>query len=162
MKRNNAVPKNHFQKTSKVIKTRFNQPTKAIKRREVREEKMAKLAVTPLTKLRPVVRCPTIRYNRKVRLGRGFTLEECNSAGIHYLEARTLGISVDLRRKNQNEEAFNRNVERIKEYLSNVTVYKNKTEAIASGAYQHHGVIMPVFNEKKVKLISTGEVQNEQ
>lgn len=26
--------------------------------------------------LRPIVRCPSLKYNRRVRAGRGFTLEE--------------------------------------------------------------------------------------
>jgi len=30
----------------------------------------------PLNSLRPVVRCTTIKYNQKVRAGRGFTLDE--------------------------------------------------------------------------------------
>ncbi|KAJ1073641.1 hypothetical protein K5549_021767, partial [Capra hircus] len=51
--------------------------------------------------LRPVVRCPTVRYHTKVRAGRGFSLEELRVAGIHKKVARTIGISVDPRRRNK-------------------------------------------------------------
>ena len=51
-------------------------------RRLARAAKAAAVAPRPVDKLRPVVRCPTIRYNRKVRVGRGFTLEELSAAGI--------------------------------------------------------------------------------
>lgn len=38
--------------------------------------KVAKFAPRPVDKLRPIVRCPTIKYNRRVRAGRGFSLAE--------------------------------------------------------------------------------------
>lgn len=41
-----------------------------------RQSKAAAIAPRPVDRLRPIVRCPTIKYNRKVRAGRGFTLTE--------------------------------------------------------------------------------------
>ncbi|KAJ1365700.1 hypothetical protein KIN20_026114, partial [Parelaphostrongylus tenuis] len=38
----------------------------------------------------PLSVCPTQRYNRKVRLGRGFTLDELKAVGIGKREARTI------------------------------------------------------------------------
>ena len=35
-----------------------------------------RLPPAPIGKLRPVVSCPTYKYNLKQRAGRGFTLEE--------------------------------------------------------------------------------------
>ena len=46
------------------------------RRRQARLSKAAAVAPRPVDKLRPVVRCPTIKYNRRVRAGRGFTLLE--------------------------------------------------------------------------------------
>lgn len=80
--------------------------------------------------MRPIVRAPTIRYNRKVRAGRGFTLAEIKAAGLTAAYARTVGIAVDHRRQNRSEEGFELNVNRLKEYLAKLIVFpKNKTTA---------------------------------
>lgn len=68
--------------------------------------------------LRPTVRAPTVKYNRKVRAGRGFTREELKAAGIVYAQALTIGIAVDPRRQNKSVEAFELNVNKLKEYKS--------------------------------------------
>lgn len=153
MKRNNATPSNHFKKTAIRIKTWFNQPARHARRSEARKEKAIKCAPMPTEKLRPIVRCPTIRHNKKVRLGRGFTAEECAAAGVDYKYARTVGVAVDLRRKNMNAESFNSNVDRLKEYLGKITIYKNFKEAKEKGAKQHIGTIMPIV--RGVPVVST-------
>ncbi len=77
MKHNNVIPNAHFHKEwQSYVRTWFNQPAKKIKRRNARLSKATKVAPRPLNKLRPAVRCPTIKYNRRVRIGRGFTLDE--------------------------------------------------------------------------------------
>ena len=38
--------------------------------------KAAAVAPRPVDLLRPVVRCPTIKHNRRLRAGKGFTLAE--------------------------------------------------------------------------------------
>ena len=77
-KRNNMVPNGHFHKDwQRWVKTWFNQPARKIRRRNARVEKARKIAPRPVGgRLRPIVRCPTFKYNTKNRLGRGFTLEE--------------------------------------------------------------------------------------
>jgi len=55
----------------------------------------------PSEALRPVVRGQTIKYNRKVKLGRGFSLTELKEAGLGSAFARSVGIKVDHRRKNK-------------------------------------------------------------
>lgn len=150
MKRNNAIPKNHFKKTALMYKTWFDQPAKAKKRRQTRVEKAKRCAPVPAEKLRPVVRCPTIRHNKRVRLGRGFTPEELKAADVDYNYARTVGIAVDLRRVNQNEETFTMNVARVREYMRKIVIYGSKQEAIDAGAVQHIGAIMPVYNSAPV------------
>ena len=55
---------------------------------------------------RSVVHCPSQRYNSKVRLGRGFTLQELKAAGVGKREAKTIGIAVDFRRTNKSVEGL--------------------------------------------------------
>uniref|UniRef100_A0A914W2B9 Large ribosomal subunit protein eL13 n=1 Tax=Plectus sambesii TaxID=2011161 RepID=A0A914W2B9_9BILA len=77
-KRNNMIPNGHFHKDwQRRVRTWFNQPARKYRRRQARIEKAAAIAPRPISGLlRPSVRCPTGRYNRKLRVGRGFTLEE--------------------------------------------------------------------------------------
>src|SRR5262245_53825934 len=68
---------NHFRKDwQRRVRTWFDQPGRKLRRRTARKTKATTLGVRPLTLLRPAVRGQTIRYNRKVREGRGFTLAE--------------------------------------------------------------------------------------
>lgn len=157
MKHNNALPNNHFKKTAIRFKTWFDQPAKKEKRAQLRKEKAERMYPMPVEKLRPLVRCSTIRYNIKQKLGRGFTPEECRAAGLDYNYARTIGISVDMRRKNMNKETFDENVERIKVYTSRLTFYKDKKEAKRSGVAQHTDKIMPL--KKTLPVVQTIKVE---
>lgn len=150
MKNNHPIPNNHFKKTAKRYRTTFHLPARALKRKETREKNASKLYPAPLKTLKPIVRCPTLRHNRKERLGRGFTPEECQAAGISYLEAPLKRISVDLRRRNQNRETFDQNVLRLKTYLSKVVVFGSKKEARDSKMKQHTKIIMPIVRKKPV------------
>mmetsp|Transcript_10549 Transcript_10549/g.19258 ORF Transcript_10549/g.19258 Transcript_10549/m.19258 type:complete len:218 (-) Transcript_10549:109-762(-) len=124
VKHNNVIPNGHFRKDwQRYIKTWFNQPAKKVARRKAREAKATKLAPRPIGKLRPVVRGQTVKYNLRVRAGRGFTLDELKAAGINKKEALGLGICVDHRRKNRSEEGFKVNVDRLKLYKSKLVVY---------------------------------------
>ncbi|KAF5182248.1 Serine hydroxymethyltransferase [Thalictrum thalictroides] len=68
------------------------------------------------TVLRPVVHGQTLKYNMKVRAGRGFSLEELKAAGIPKKLAPTIGVAVDHRRKNRSLEGLQANVQRLKTY----------------------------------------------
>ena len=82
-KRNQMVPNAHFHKDwDSYVKTWFNQPARKERRRKARSLKAAKVAPRPVKTLRPIVRCPTFKYNIKDRAGRGFTLEELKGAGL--------------------------------------------------------------------------------
>merc|ERR1711962_17613 len=85
--------------------------------------KAAKVASRPLGKLRPVVACPTYKYNLKQRTGRGFTLEEIKAAGLSKKYARTVGIAVDHRRRNKSVESLQLNTQRLKEYQSKMILF---------------------------------------
>ncbi|KAH7040828.1 ribosomal protein L13e [Microdochium trichocladiopsis] len=127
IKHNNQIQKNHFRKDwQRRVRCHFDQPTKKIHRREVRKAKAAALAPRPVDKLRPIVRCPTIKYNRRVRAGRGFSLAELKAAGIPKLVAPTIGIAVDPRRANLSEESLAANVERLKAYKARLIVFPRK------------------------------------
>ena len=77
VKHNNLLPNQHFRKDWKShVRTWFDQPGKKKSRRVARVKRALKVAPRPLDTLKPSVRCPTLKYNTKLRLGRGFTLEE--------------------------------------------------------------------------------------
>lgn len=122
------LPNVHLNKDwQEKVKTYFNQPAKKLKRRRLRREKLKKLAPNPNHKLRPVIRGQTRRYNNKLLLGRGFTLAELKLAGIKGVNyARSVGISIDKRRKDTCNETQKLNVERIKEYLSRMILYPRR------------------------------------
>merc|ERR1711924_504475 len=93
-----------------------------------RKAKAAKIAPRPVAGLlRPVVHPPTQRYNMKLMLGRGFTLAELREAKISPKLARTIGISVDHRRRNRCTESLQENVNRLKLYKSKLLVFPRKS-----------------------------------
>ena len=128
MKHNNVLPNSHYHKHwQNYVRTWFDQPGRKKRRRVSRQKRALAIAPRPVAgDLRPVVRCPTFKYNTKVRMGRGFTLEELKAAGISAKKARTVGISVDHRRKNKSTESLQANVQRLKEYQSKLIVFPRK------------------------------------
>jgi len=124
---NNVLHSNHFRKDwQRHVRTWFDQPGRKLRRRTARKAKATTLGVRPLTLLRPAVRAQTVRYNRKVREGRGFTFAELKEAGIGRKEARGIGIVVDHRRRNLSEEGKLVNVERLKAYKGRLIVFPRK------------------------------------
>ena len=77
-KRNNMIPNGHFHKWwQRYVKTWFNQPARKQRRRLARVQKAALVAPRPVNgAVRPIVHCPTQRYNTKLRAGRGFSHDE--------------------------------------------------------------------------------------
>ncbi|RMJ15343.1 hypothetical protein BHE90_002363 [Fusarium euwallaceae] len=134
IKHNQTLLKNHFRKDwQRRVRTHFDQPGKKSRRRTARQAKAAALAPRPVDKLRPVVRCPTIKYNRRVRAGRGFTLAELKEAGIPKAFAPTIGISVDSRRQNLSEESLAANVARLKAYQERLILLPRRSNAPKKG-----------------------------
>ncbi|KAJ9194359.1 hypothetical protein DTO166G4_1575 [Paecilomyces variotii] len=128
IKHNNAIPHNHFHKDwQRRVRVHFDQPGRKHRRRQARLAKAAAVAPRPVDKLRPVVRCPTIKYNRRVRAGRGFTLAELKEAGIPRKLAPTIGISVDGRRTNYSKESLAANVARLQEYKARLILFPRKS-----------------------------------
>ncbi|KAF8922656.1 ribosomal protein L13e [Mucidula mucida] len=124
---NNVLHANHFRKDwQRRVRTWFDQPGRKLRRRTARKTKAAALGVRPLNLLRPAVRGQTVRYNRKLREGRGFTFGELKEAGIGKKEARSVGIVVDHRRRNLSEEGKKLNVDRLKAYKAKLVVFPRK------------------------------------
>lgn len=130
--KNLPLLKNHFRKHwQERVKVHFDQAGKKASRRQSRLAKAAKVAPKPVDALRPIVRCPTIKYNRRVRAGRGFTLAEVKAAGLSAKYARTIGIAVDHRRQNKSQETFDANVARLNEYQSKLVILSKKDGELA-------------------------------
>jgi len=131
---NNVLHDNHFRKDWQLrVRTWFDQPGRKLRRRQARKTKAAALGVRPLEHLRPAVRGQTVRYNRKVREGRGFTLAELKEAGISRKAARGVGIVVDHRRRNLSEEGKAVNVERLKAYKARLIVFPRNAKKPKKG-----------------------------
>ena len=128
VRHNNMLPNVHLGKDwQEKVKTWFNQPGRKHRRQVKRAAKAAKIAPNPTHTLKPIVRGQTYKYNNKIRLGRGFTKEELKKAGILSLNyARSIGIAIDLRRKDTSNEAQTANVNRLKEYLAKMILYPRK------------------------------------
>jgi len=127
MKHNNVIPNAHFHKEwQKFVKTWFDQPSRKERRREVRKHRSIRLAPRPTQLLRPIVRNPTQRYNNKIRGGRGFSLSELKAIGLNRRAALGIGVSIDHRRRNRNEEGFNLNVNRLKSFKSKLILFPRK------------------------------------
>ncbi|KAF2111823.1 ribosomal protein L13e [Lophiotrema nucula] len=134
IKHNNQIQKNHFHKDwARRVRVHFDQPGRKSRRRQARISKAAQLAPAPVDKLRPVVRCPTIKYNRRVRAGRGFSLAELKEAGIPRKLAPTIGISVDPRRQNLSEESLKANVERLQEFRKRLILFPRRNGKVKQG-----------------------------
>jgi len=92
------------------------------------KKKAAQIYPRPVTGLlRPIVRCPTAKYNSKLRYGRGFTLQELRAAKIDPQRARGIGIAIDYRRKNTTDESLQANVQRLQLYQSKLVVFPKKS-----------------------------------
>merc|ERR1711924_280079 len=103
-------------------------------RRTARATKAAAVAPRPVAGcVRPLVHGATVKYNAKVRIGRGFSLAEIKDAGIGKLEAKSLGIAVDHRRRNRSVEGKQANLQRLKEYKANLVVFPRNGKKLKQG-----------------------------
>ncbi|KAL0400488.1 UNVERIFIED_CONTAM: 60S ribosomal protein L13-1 [Sesamum latifolium] len=176
VKHNNVVPNGHFRKHwQNYVRTWFNQPARKTRRRIVlicylndgltlvgcspsRQKKAVKIFPRPTAgPLRPIVHGQTLKYNMKVRAGRGFSLEELKAAGIPKKLAPTIGISVDHRRRNRSLEGLQTNVQRLKTYKAKLVVFPRRVRKFKAGdstaeelatATQVSGPYLPIVREK--------------
>lgn len=172
VKGNHMISNGHFHKYwQRHIRTWFNQPARKYRRRQNRIKKAKSVFPRPAKgPIRPIVHCPSQRYNTKIRPGRGFTLAELKGAGLTKNFAQTIGISVDPRRQNKSVESRQANVQRLKEYRSKLIlfpVHRNKkvrkgeaTPEECKMAKQLKRTVMPIRNARpKVTLEPITEAQ---
>lgn len=97
VKHRNTTDSGHFRKSwQKKVKTSFDAPFKKIKRRIQRKNNQKK---SPITYLRPIVRCPTKIHNIKVKFGRGFSYNDLRRSFIGTPKLSSSGIVLDKRRR---------------------------------------------------------------
>jgi large subunit ribosomal protein L13e len=75
----------------------------------------------------------TQRYSSKVRYGKGFSLQELAKAKISPAFARSVGISVDQRRHDPNEETLQLNVQRLESYKSKLILFPRRADKPKKG-----------------------------
>ncbi|KAH9608714.1 hypothetical protein KSS87_019192 [Heliosperma pusillum] len=159
VRHNNVIPNAHFKKHwQNYVKTWFNQPARKTRRRLARQKKAVKIFPRPTAgPLRPVVHGQTLKYNMKLRAGRGFSLEELAAAGIPKKQAPTIGIAVDHRRRNRSVEGLQANVLRLKTFKAKLVVFPRNAKKVKAGdstpeelanATQVHGDILPIRREQ--------------
>ncbi|MEJ1282817.1 hypothetical protein NN561_013779 [Cricetulus griseus] len=138
-----------------------------IRRRKAQQAKVCHIDPRPVSgPIRPIVRCPTVRYHTNVRAGRSFSLEELRGAVSHKKVAVTICISVDPRRRNKSTESLQANVQRLKEYCSKFILAPRKPSAPKKGdssaeelklATQLTGPVMRirnVYKKEKARVIT--------
>ena len=124
VKHNNVIPNVHLRKHwQRNVRVWLNQAGRKSRRLQARRARATAIAPRPLDRLRPTVRCQTIRYSHRPRLGKGFTLAEIKAAGLGVEFAKSVGIAVDHRRKNRSQEGFESNKARLTNYLSKLVLY---------------------------------------
>ena len=135
VKHNNVLPNVHLRKHwQRNVRVWLNQAGRKSRRLQARRARAASITPRPLDRLRPAVRCQTIRYNHRPRLGKGFTLAEIKAAGLSAQFARSVGIAVDHRRKNRSQEGFESNKARLTNYLSKLVLYPRHEKNLVSKA----------------------------
>ncbi|PLN81212.1 60S ribosomal protein L13 [Aspergillus taichungensis] len=155
IKHNNQILNQHFRKDwQRRVRVHFEQPSRKLRRREARRSKAAAVAPRPVDKLRPVVHCPTVKYNRRVRAGRGFTLAELKEAGIPKKLARTVGIAVDHRRVNYSKESLVANVARLQDYKARLILFPRK-----SGQFKKLDSSVEEVNAAKAAFAAEGKTE---
>lgn len=174
VKHNNVIVNVHLRKHWERIgvKTHFNQAAQKSKRHQIRKAKAARVFPRPANTLRPIVSQTTRKYAGKVRLGRGFTLQELKAAGVTARNAKTIGISVDHRRTTTSQEQLDMNVNRLKAYTSKLVLFprrENKpkkgfladstADKLKAAHTQPAGVTMPI--QKKESAVEYAKITAE-
>jgi len=159
---NRVLPNAHFRKRktwARLAKTWFNQPARKVRRRSNRVAKAQQVAPRPVAgSVRPVVSCPTFRYNSRQRIGRGFTQDEIVAAGLSINQAKQLGVAIDKRRRNKSQENLQRNVQRLKEYRSKLVVLPRSG---ATDVEQVRGTaVMPVDPNPASKVVESAVISD--
>merc|ERR1712159_968507 len=136
MKHNNQIHScRKFRKYwQRYDKSWHDQPARKKSRRTARDKKAIAVAPRPIAGcVRPLVHPPTVKYNSKLRIGRGFSLAEIKAAGLGKLEAQSLGIAVDPRRRNRSVNGKQTNEQRLREYKAKLVVFPRNGKKTKQG-----------------------------
>ena len=111
----------------------------------------------------------TKRYNMKVKLGKGFSLDELKEAGISAKLAPTIGIAVDNRRRNISLEGLQANVNRLKMYKSKLVLFPRNlkkpkagdasTEELQTATQLGGTTVMPPKKAPTLKMVALDSEQ---
>jgi large subunit ribosomal protein L13e len=158
--KHNRIPNDHLRKYwYHRVKTYFDDPARKLRRQKARAARAKKIAPRPIEgPLRPLVHCPTIRYNRRIRLGRGFTKDELIAAGIDAARARFLGIAVDKFRKHTKDmEIKQSNIARLTQFKA-AQVRVKQGETLPDGTPQPALFGLPAADQEvKWRVITEAE-----
>ena len=159
--KNNRVPNDHLRKDwFRRIKYFFDDPARKQRRQTARAIRAKKIAPRPVEgPLRPLVHCPTVRYNRKMRLGRGFTVEEVKAAGFEPSRARYMGIAMDKFRAHTKDSIKEANIERLKAYKAKMVRVHTKTEKLPKGETIPELYALPKAEQKVTWRVIKAEEQ---
>jgi large subunit ribosomal protein L13e len=132
MKHNNVLPNVHLRKDWKsYTRVKFNQAKQKTKRYLLRKQ-----GLTSKQLLRPLIICPTNKYNIKSRIGKGFSLLELKKSGITKKQALSLGISIDHRRRNLSNNQLLININRLINYKESMIINpKSNDSKVVSKIY---------------------------
>lgn len=164
VKHNNVIPNVHLRKHwQRNVRVWLNQAGRKSRRLTARRNKANAIAPRPLDRLRPTVRCQTIRYSHRPRLGKGFTLAEIKSVGLGVEFARSVGINVDHRRKNRSQEGFEANKARLTNYLSKLVLFPRHESHLVTKA--KNGILndtpkVPPLSIQDQQAVATAPVVN--
>ena len=161
--KNNQVPNDHLRKDwYKRVKYYFDDPARALRRRNARAARAKAIAPRPVDgPLRPIVHCTTVRYNTKVRLGRGFTKEELLKAGFDPARAAVLGIAVDTRRTHTKDDLMKQNIERLVAYKNRLVLVKKGEKDVKAVNDATLFEVPKTVNEVKFRVIKAEEAKQE-
>lgn len=169
VRHNNVATNGHFKKHwQNYVRTWFNQPARKTRRRNARQLEAVKIFPRPTAGLlRPIVHGQTLKYNMKVRAGRGFFLEELQAPGTSKKFAPTIGIAVDHRRRNRSLESLESSVQRLKTYKAKLVVFPRRACKLKAGhstpeelatATQVKGDYMPIVCEApSIELVKVAD-----
>ncbi len=159
VKHNNVIQKIHLRKHwQQNVRTWLNQAARKKRRLIARRTKAKAEGTRPIDKLRPAVRCQTIRYNHRTKIGKGFTLAEIKAVGLGQDFARSIGIAVDYRRKNRCQESFELNKARLQSYINKLVLFpRNEKKPVtkAKSGILNDTPKVSIFLLRKIKKLRT-------
>ena len=94
---------------------------------------------------------PSIENGKRyLKHNEGFTLAEVKAAGLGVRFARSIGISVDHRRKNRNQESLELNKARLQNYINKLVLYPRNDKKPVTKAKAKTGILNDTPKEAQI------------